>query len=165
MGYISVIWTFVSNTLMYFIFSFLTIGLSVLTILLFKDTNITQILISDTIISSLAGAIPCYLIAMYYGLEVSNKKTKKFILLLLIISIALFGIANNIGDVVNKKLFYSILYGMLIISIFLTFFYQEHILELKQGWKSVRDDNQIGEDLESSSPTGPIIVEGAIYNV
>lgn len=153
--YPKVLMRFFYDTIFYFLFSFITILIMIITSLLISNTEISIVLKDTTITSSLIGAIPCYLIAMYYSIDTNHHFIRKVTLLFVICTIALFNIVNNL-IITNKDLLLILIYGSLAFSFAISFFYKDYKDTFLKEITKLKEEDKILEEVknkETSSDT------------
>ena len=144
--YPKVLIKFLYDTTFYFLFSFITILIMIITSLLISNTEISIVLKDNNITSSLIGAIPCYLIAMYYSIDTNHHFIRKITLFFVICTIALFNIVSNI-NITNKDLLLTLIYGSLAFSFGISFFYKDYKDTFFKEITKLKEEDKIVEEV------------------
>ncbi|MDD3506190.1 MAG: hypothetical protein PHX65_06540 [Sulfurimonas sp.] len=145
------------DSFIYFLFSYITIFISILTIKLVDNGKIENVLHKPEIISAFLATIPTYLIGIHYMTNDEKKDLKFILLILIVISIALFGIIFNVKVIKDMETVEYLTYTMLLISLLFTFLSKVNFKDFKSDIKTQRKADQSRERKEVVFPNGKTI--------
>jgi len=124
------------DSIIYFLFSYITIFISILTIKIVDSSKIENVLHKPEIIAAFLATIPTYLIGIHYMTSDEKKDLKVVLLLLIVISIALFGIIFNVKGIKDMETVEYLTYAMLLISLLFTFLSKVNFKDFKNDIKT-----------------------------
>ncbi len=145
------------DSFIYFLFSYITIFISILTIKLVDSGKIENVLHKPEIISAFLATIPTYLIGIHYMTSDEKKDLKFTLLLLIVISIALFGIIFNVKVIKDMETVEYLTYTMLLISLLFTFLSKVNFKDFKSDIRTQHKADKSREKKEIVLPNGRTI--------
>lgn len=142
------------ESVFYFMFSYITIFISIFTIKVVEGNEIVKVFIKPEIILAFLAAIPTYLIGIHYMAHDNKKKSKNILLLTIVISIALFGIVFNVKTIKDIRTIEYMTYTMLLISLVFTLLLKVDFSELNDDIKRQNRADISREKTEKVLPDG-----------
>ena len=145
------------ESVFYFLFSYLTIFISIFTIKVVQGNEFENVLFTNEVILSFLATIPTYLIGVYYMTHDNLKIIKKALMFFVVISIALFGIVFNVSTIKDMDTIIYITYSMLILSLIFTIISKVNLQDFKNNIQIQRQANDSRERTETTLPNGNVL--------
>lgn len=142
------------ESIFYFIFSYLTIFISIFTIKVVEGGEYINVFFKPEIIAAFLAAIPTYLIGIHYAAEDNRKYMKNILLLIIVVSVALFGIVFNVKTINDMGTVENLTYIMLFISLIFTLALKVDYKEFKNDIATQKKADESREKEEVNLPSG-----------
>ncbi len=142
------------ESLFYFFLSYSTVFISIFTIKVVEGIEYSNVFLKPEVIAAFLASIPTYLFGIYYTIQDNRKKMKEMLLLIIIISVALFGIIFNVKEIKDISTIQKTTYIMLLISLLFTFFFKVDIEEFKNNIATQKKADKSREKKQVTFPNG-----------
>lgn len=156
---IQIFFRLIINALFYFIFSYLTVFISMLIISLSEDGAFFETLDKPVIITALLSTISTYLIGLYYSSKDSSETMEKLIFFVITISIAVFAFVFArevffVDKVMNISKLVNLTHLMLFMSFVFTFLVKVDLKDLSKNIAMQKKADEIREKEKVDLPSG-----------